>query len=144
MRISEVANKAGLRPSALRYYERIGLLPPPMRVNGRRSYGPNVLLLLTGIAVAKHAGFTVEEIKHLFYGFPNDVRASARWSKLAGAKMLEVDRLIERASGDETFARRGTQLQMLRSQRVRAAAEPDPDRFRRSGSLAQRLVYSGF
>ena len=107
MRISEVANKAGLRPSALRYYERIGLLPPPMRVNGRRSYGPNVLLLLTGIAVAKHAGFTVEEIKHLFYGFPNDVRASARWSKLAGAKMLEVDRLIERARGMKRLLEEG-------------------------------------
>ena len=111
MRISEVANKAGLRPSALKYYERIGLLPPPMRINGRRSYGPNVLLLLTGIAVAKHSGFTVEEIKHLFYGFPNDVRPSARWSKLAGAKMLEVDQLIERARGMlKRLARRGTPL----------------------------------
>ena len=66
MRISEVAERAGLRPSALRYYESVGLLPPPMRIHGRRSYGPEVLMLLAGIGVAQRAGFKVEEIKQLF------------------------------------------------------------------------------
>ena len=63
MRISEVARKTSLRASALRYYESIELLPAPMRINGRRRYGPDVLLLLAGVRVAQPAGFTVEEIK---------------------------------------------------------------------------------
>ena len=41
--ISEVARRAGLRPSAIRYYERIGILNAPPRVSGRRSYDPSVL-----------------------------------------------------------------------------------------------------
>ena len=97
MRISEVAEKAGLRPSALRYYESIGLLPPPMRINGRRSYGPDVLMLLAGIGVAQRAGFRVEEIKELFYGFPADASPSERWSALARSKLVEIDRMIDRA-----------------------------------------------
>jgi MerR family redox-sensitive transcriptional activator SoxR len=34
--ISQVARQAGVATSALRYYERIGLLPPPARSSGRR------------------------------------------------------------------------------------------------------------
>ena len=97
MRISEVAERAGLRPSALRYYESIGLLPAPMRINGRRSYGPDVLMLLAGIGVAQQAGFKVEEIKQLFYGFGADRSPSERWSELARSKLVEIDQLIDRA-----------------------------------------------
>ena len=107
MRISEVARKTGLRASALRYYESIGLLPAPMRINGRRRYGPDVLLLLAGVRVAQQAGFTVEEIKYLFYGFPNDARPSGRWSELARAKLVEVDRLIDRARGMKRLLEEG-------------------------------------
>ena len=40
--ISEVANRAGIRASAIRYYESIQLLPPPQRSAGRRRYNPDV------------------------------------------------------------------------------------------------------
>ncbi len=96
MRISQVAEQTGLRASAIRYYESIGLLPVPSRTNGRRSYGSDVLVRLAGISVAKEAGFTVQEIKRLFYGFP-DASPSTRWSELARAKLVEIDRLIARA-----------------------------------------------
>ena len=36
--ISEVARQAGIRASAIRYYESVGLLPPPQRVSGQRRY----------------------------------------------------------------------------------------------------------
>ena len=111
MRISEVAEQAGLRPSALRYYESIELLPRPLRINGRRSYDPAVLVLLAGIAVAKEAGFTVEEIKQLFYGFKTAARPSERWSRLARAKLVEVDRLIERAQGMKRLLEEGIRCQ---------------------------------
>jgi hypothetical protein len=35
--LSEVANQIGLRPSAVRYYEQIGILPPAQRVSGQRT-----------------------------------------------------------------------------------------------------------
>ncbi len=96
MRIGEVAAQAGIRPSAVRYYESIGLLPEPWRVGGQRRYGPDVLPLLAGIGVAQRAGFTVAEIKRLFYGFPDDARPSRRWAELAEEKLAELDQLIQR------------------------------------------------
>ncbi|HYM70543.1 MAG TPA: MerR family DNA-binding transcriptional regulator, partial [bacterium] len=40
--IGEVAKRVGLRPSAVRYYERIGILPEPARQSGRRRYDDGV------------------------------------------------------------------------------------------------------
>ena len=96
MKIGEVAARAGIRPSAVRYYERAGLLPEPRRVSGQRRYGAEVLSLLAGIAVAQRAGFTVAEIKRLFYGFPGEARPSERWAELAREKVTELDDLIRR------------------------------------------------
>ncbi len=95
--IGEVAEAAGLAPSAIRYYERAGLLPAAERVNGRRRYRPSVLTRLRVIEVAKRAGFTLAEIRTLMTGFGDDVSPSARWEQLAGRKLEEVEALIERA-----------------------------------------------
>ncbi len=98
MSIGQVAQKAGIRPSAMRYYESVGLLPKPERVNGQRRYGPEALHWLAAIRVAQQAGFTVGEIKRLFNGFPRSVRPSERWRKLAKKKLVEVDEVIRRAT----------------------------------------------
>ena len=97
MTIGEVALEAGVRPSALRYYERVGLLPKARRVGGQRRYGPEVLEWLAGIKLSQQAGFTVAEIRHLFYGFRQSARPSERWGELARKKLLEVEALIRRA-----------------------------------------------
>ena len=107
MRIGEVAARAGIRPSAVRYYERIGLLPEPWRVSGQRRYGPDVLLLLAGIAVAQRAGFTVAEIKRPFYGFPGEARPGERWAELARTKLAELDELIRRTRAMQGLLREG-------------------------------------
>ena len=60
--IGDVARRAGIRPSALRYYESIGLLPQPRRVNGRRRYDESTVRMLKLIQLAQGAGFTVAEI----------------------------------------------------------------------------------
>ncbi len=96
--IGRVAQEAGLRPSALRYYERVGLLPKARRVRGQRRYEPEVFEWLAAIRVAQQAGFTVAEIKQLFYGFRRSARPSERWRQLAEAKLPEVEELIERAT----------------------------------------------
>ena len=107
MAIGEVAERAGVRPSALRYYERVGLLPEPRRVNGRRRYDSDVLIQLAGIRVAQEAGFTVKEIRQLFYGFPSGARASDRWRKLAQEKLKDVEELIRRATAMKALLEEG-------------------------------------
>ena len=95
--IGAVARQAGLRPSALRYYESIGLLPAPRRVNGRRRYDPNTLQQLTVLRFARQAGFTIAEMQTLFHGFGPETPPAARWQALAEQKLGELDTLIERA-----------------------------------------------
>src|SRR4051812_30699653 len=63
--IGEVARRAGVATSQIRYYERIGMLPPPERLSGQRRYAPDVLGRLTFIGVAQSAGFKLREIKAL-------------------------------------------------------------------------------
>ena len=93
--ISEVARQIGLQPSAIRYYERIGLLPPAQRISGQRRYDSTVLYRLAIIQRARQLGFTLEEIRQLFLGFRNVTRASERWQKLSQRKLAELDVLMD-------------------------------------------------
>jgi len=95
--IGEVANRAEIQASAIRYYESVGVLPEPARINGRRRYDPDVLYLLRAVNVAKQAGFTVDEIRQLFNATGNREAPSDVWERLACRKLVEVDELIERA-----------------------------------------------
>jgi|SRR5579859_3520229 len=97
--ISEVASRARIRPSAIRYYESVGILPAPRRTNGRRRYDTSVLHQLAVIQLAQEAGFTVAEIGRLFYDFEADTPASERWQTMAAQKLVEVEALIARAQG---------------------------------------------
>jgi MerR family transcriptional regulator, redox-sensitive transcriptional activator SoxR len=93
--ISEVARQIRLRPSAIRYYERIGLLPPAQRLSGQRRYDPTVLYRLAIIQRARQLGFTLTEIRHLFFGFRDITRASERWRTLSQRKLAELDHLMD-------------------------------------------------
>ncbi len=93
--ISEVAQQVGLQPSAIRYYERIGLLPPPQRVSGQRRYDTSALYRLAIIQWARRLGFTLDEIRRLFFGFRNVTRASQRWQTLSRKKLAELDGLMD-------------------------------------------------
>jgi len=95
--IGEAARQAGVRPSALRYYESVGLLPAPRRVNGRRRYDSRIVQRLAVLRLAQQAGFTIAEIQTLFHGFEPATPAGARWRPLAQRKIAELDALIARA-----------------------------------------------
>jgi len=97
MTIGEVAARAGLATSAIRFYEKAGLLKPPARKNGRRIYGSDVLPQLIVIRFAKANAFTLPEIKQLLRGFPETTPASVRWKKLAGKKIAELESTIAKA-----------------------------------------------
>ncbi|HXY08454.1 MAG TPA: MerR family transcriptional regulator [Terriglobales bacterium] len=93
--ISEVASQIGLRPSAIRYYEQIGILPPAQRINRQRRYDMTALYRLIVIQKARRTGFSLPEIKQLFYGFRAGTPPSARWQKLKRQKIVELDAMLE-------------------------------------------------
>lgn len=95
--IGEVARRTGLRPSALRYYESVGLIEAPHRRSGRRLYDGDVLDVLRVVRLAQDAGFSLAEIRRLLHGFDRSTPASSRWRGLAERKLREVGALIERA-----------------------------------------------
>src|SRR6266852_5969877 len=92
--ISEVAQQVGLQASAIRYYEQIGLLPPAQRMSGQRRYDTTALYRLAIIQWARQLGFTLDEIRRLFFGFRNVTRASERWQTLSRKKLAELDGLM--------------------------------------------------
>lgn len=87
--ISEVAAHSGLAPSALRFYEKRGLIAPAGRNGLRRSYGPEVLDRLELIACARGAGFTIAEIARFLLATPSDTELRARMA--SKARELEED-----------------------------------------------------
>lgn len=93
--ISEVAQQVGLQASAIRYYERMGLLPPAQRVSGQRRYDTTALYRLAIIQWARRLGFTLDEIRQLFFGFRNVTRASQRWQTLSRKKLAELNGLMD-------------------------------------------------
>ena len=95
--IGQIAARAGVTPSTLRYYEQLGLIDAPPRQSQQRRYDPSVLRRLNYIGVAQRAGFTLEEIKTLIVGFPDEVTPGARWQQLAQRKLREIEALIARA-----------------------------------------------
>ncbi len=94
MTIGEVAKRVGVQTSALRYYESVGLLAQPKRVNGRRRYDRDVFPQITMIQLAQRAGFTIAEIKILKDGFQPETPFSARWRILAQEKLVELNNRI--------------------------------------------------
>lgn len=104
--IGEVARRAGLRPSALRYYEQAGLLAPQLRAHGRRCYDPDVLNTLALIGYARRAGFTIADTRQLLRGFEAQVPVPERWRTIAARKEQELDALIARAQAMKQSLRR--------------------------------------
>lgn len=98
MQIGELARRTGVAPSALRYYEELGLLPAPARRSGRRVYQEEALDRVAFIRFAQMCGFQLDEVAALIDG-----TVSRRFQELAVRKMQEVDALIESAHGMKRF-----------------------------------------
>jgi MerR family redox-sensitive transcriptional activator SoxR len=95
--IGEVAQQVGLKTSAIRYYESVGVLPEPERESGQRRYTKETVRQLQVIDVAKRAGFSLEEARALLATEREGSPAYAQLRELAQRKLPEVDALIERA-----------------------------------------------
>lgn len=86
--IGEVSHRTGVAQTTLRYYEKVGLLPAPDRVGGRRRYRESVVIRLEVIRACKAAGFTLDEMSALM-GDAEPGKPVAR--ALAEAKLREID-----------------------------------------------------
>ena len=95
--IGVVAELTGKRPSSIRYYEEIGLLPEPMRVNGRRAYDAGVVRTLAVIETGQRAGLTLDEIKELLQASTGDGAAIDRLREVAERKLPQIAAAIERS-----------------------------------------------
>ena len=87
--IAEVAETSGLAPSALRFYEKKGLLSSSGRNGLRRTYEPEVLPRLVLINCARRAGFSIAEISRFLVATPGD--AALRATVAEKTKVLDED-----------------------------------------------------
>ena len=105
MTISEAARQTGLQTSAIRYYEQIGLLPAAERLNGQRRYDTSILYRLAIIQRARQLGFSLDEIRQLFFGFRGVTSASQRWRSLNQRKLTELDAMLQGIKGMQRLLR---------------------------------------
>lgn len=103
--IGEVARRAGLSTSALRHYEKAGLLPPPSRVSKRRIYDGRVLGRIRVILLALDAGFTIKETKTFLSGFSTTTTPAERWRTLAAKKLTELQAQMTRLTQMQAILR---------------------------------------
>ncbi len=112
--IREVAARTGVASSALRFYERRGLLKPVGRSGGMRVYSPFAVIQVAVIDLLKQAGFTLAQIAAIVDA---DGRVSADWRASARTKLIELEEQI-------TFAQRAKML----IEHTLACPHPSPDR----------------
>lgn len=89
--IGQLAAKAELNASTLRYYESVGILPAPERRNGQRRYDASLLDRIHFIKVAQQTGFSIQEISVLLEGFEPADSLSERWEQMAKQKRSELE-----------------------------------------------------
>src|SRR6267378_3308080 len=97
MKIGELAARASLNASAIRYYEKMGLLAAPQRIGGQRRYPSDALHRVLLIRFATDMGFTLAEIKLFLSGLRDNTPVGPRWKKLATRKLHEVEQSIVRS-----------------------------------------------
>jgi MerR family redox-sensitive transcriptional activator SoxR len=106
--IGQVAKRAGLNVSAIRYYEAEGLLPEAPRTSGQRRYSEDVFARLGVIDVGKRAGFSLDDVRVLLSSGDAGEPAHAPLQELAQRKLPEVEELIDRAQAVRAWLKTAT------------------------------------
>ena len=99
MNIGDAAERSGLPPKTIRYYEEIGLVRPSRAGNGYRDYSTSDIHRLRFVQRARSLGFSVEECRQLLSLYGDSGRESADVKSLAKVKLAEIDRKIEELMG---------------------------------------------
>lgn len=95
--IGDVARLSGKAPSAIRYYESVGLLPEPPRVSGRRRYPAETVRSLAVIDTAQRAGLALDEIRLLLQASPDDTHAVEQLREVAERRLPALREAVARA-----------------------------------------------
>jgi MerR family transcriptional regulator, redox-sensitive transcriptional activator SoxR len=98
MTIGEVARRAGIRPSAIRYYESMHVLPPPRLVNTKRRYTAEIFSRLTLIRIAQEAGLTIDEMRLVLNNQQEGAQYPGGWRALARQKLVEVEQRMQQTA----------------------------------------------
>jgi DNA-binding transcriptional MerR regulator len=96
MTIGELAARTGLRVSAIRYYQRCGLLPARDPGSAWQHFSPDTVGRLTVITLAKSCGFSLDEIGVLLAALYSPASPTRTWQAMGEAKLAEVDAQITR------------------------------------------------
>lgn len=105
--ISQVAQQAGIRPSTIRYYESINVLPEPRRISGQRRYDPTILERLEFIRITQKLGFSLAEIQRLLNNHSAETQLSEQWQTLAQQKLVAVELLLQQAIDVKQLLKQG-------------------------------------
>jgi DNA-binding transcriptional MerR regulator len=95
--IGQAADRLGLNPSALRYYDERGLVSPTARRAGRRMYGPDELRRLAFIKIAQRLGLPLDTTAAVLDA------PGPRWRELVRRQIAELDQVIAQAQGAQLF-----------------------------------------
>ncbi len=143
--IGELSRRTGLATSALRYYDRLGLLAPAGRANGRRYYSPGSSERIALIRLFQDAGFTLREIRTVVAA---GSRRNPSWTLLMNAKLEELQASIAHATRAKALIEHGLACrhrELSICPNFRAAvharlgvAEPDSRRFQSQGGRGVR------
>jgi MerR family redox-sensitive transcriptional activator SoxR len=94
--IGEVARRAGVRASTIRYYEAVGVLPAPPGTSRQRRYDHTALHRLAIVRFATHVGFSLPKIQQLLAG-PATRPPTERWRRMAHDRLASIDATLHHA-----------------------------------------------
>ena len=93
--IGEVARRSGMAPSALRYYEDLGLIAATRTAGGARRYPRSVLRRLAVIRAARNVGLSLPEVREALETLPPDrPPTTTDWARLSGEWRDRLDEQI--------------------------------------------------
>jgi MerR family redox-sensitive transcriptional activator SoxR len=136
--IGEMAARSGMAPSALRYYERLGLIRAARTGGNQRRYDRAELRRIAFIRIAQQVGVSLDEIRAALASLPENrtptradwARLSARWRGRLDEQIALLERLRDNLTGcigcgclslhrcrlynpDDTLAREGSGARLL-------------------------------
>jgi MerR family redox-sensitive transcriptional activator SoxR len=94
--VGEVADRSGFAPSAVRYYEREGLIGAERSTGGQRRFHRSVLRRLAFISAARHVGLSLEEVREALGRLPSSRTPTAEdWTRISKLWRARLDSEIE-------------------------------------------------
>ena len=105
--IGDFAARSGVAPSALRYYEREGLIRSTRTTGNQRRYLRSELRRVAFIKVAQQIGVSLDEIREALAALPENrtptkadwARLSARWRRKLDERIAVMERLRDQLTG---------------------------------------------